>query len=1110
MFPAIPRQTLASIWQNCEGDFLVALDEALAISSLGTASEQARLDDYVANKAPREVRGHASSLLTSTSGRPSLRSDMSAGTLSSSTGYETAVESRRSSATTGLNTTCAGTETATPVEESGSQKLPWEGKEERYVVGPGELGLLNELQMPRRGAVVPLAHDFLRVPTGLNPPSLVAAASQPLTVLDDDDRFGKPCRTFSPILPPSRGGAVSNTNREASASSAEATFDCRLPPSPVTRSLPARVDVRLPFGPGERPPVESAGEKPRLRVRGGDSNPALMDYDSDEGKTRETRNTRPGKLIPRSLGGEQSIGSMDTKPPARGATVWGGELSRAAHKVETASAAERIAAFRPGTRFRVAVDKGVTGLGITVKEIRGRFFVYRLQTLADGSQGAAEEAGIQAGDQLLGVEELDFEMERWDMDQLVSYMGELMGVVILHVMRGFGPLPEAPKSDLEHGMSYGVARADGCGTADGTEQGDSTGGNGNEVDTAQRRARRLVEVLEEEELSKPSEAADTARLYCQISDRARQWDTGELWLSVTDMARRPSRETLAAMANQWQPDPPPGWDESDSSEGERSPDGTPRTPTGSWPSGFRSDALSGTIAPDPKVNRGSLGTDDGHDHGADLDKIGTALLGEPLFSDPSEEGRAAGASSAQEDEGQEDGGHYWSPWPQLVALESKAAERNTVVPTQGLRKALNVRILEPVASAAVPTGSAKTDPRNGAAPQNVPYLVWVMDVESGAEWRVRRCHPEFAELWEVCTGMRPSLARLDFPPWLPDVKETLGVVQARRPRLEAYLQRLCSLLYMGPLHPSSAHLAHLLQDFLGTSPRVETLGRLQRSRPERELRQALQVRAWQVFRLPPLERAVADFVREVCDSPTSRGKKGVSAESILKRLTDVIEHLQYVVTEGCFNELREMVRVRSSAASTAGSRARRRGRGLDGTVGEEGGEDNVHLDLDSLAEEDEALELISGSVRRQVEAEVFVPVMARIYDLLRTEGPTGRLEKAVALGVSEARGKPQIFHGIPTTNLSPSSWNSSVKLLQTVGLFTLPCDKLDALMAVAHDIPALHRTEHPGDRSNSLGADDFLPIFIYVLVNSGVKDLAAQCVVLERLCDPKKMMGEAG
>lgn len=70
--------------------------------------------------------------------------------------------------------------------------------------------------------------------------------------------------------------------------------------------------------------------------------------------------------------------------------------------------------------------------------------------------------------------------------------------------------------------------------------------------------------------------------------------------------------------------------------------------------------------------------------------------------------------------------------------------------------------------------------------------------------------------------------------------------------------------------------------------------------------------------------------------------------------------------------------------------------------------------------------------------------------------------------------------------------------------------QLDALMAVAHDIPTLHRKEHPGDGTNGLGADDFLPIFIYVLVNSRVEDLAVQSVVLETLCDPKKMMGEAG
>lgn len=73
-------------------------------------------------------------------------------------------------------------------------------------------------------------------------------------------------------------------------------------------------------------------------------------------------------------------------------------------------------------------------------------------------------------------------------------------------------------------------------------------------------------------------------------------------------------------------------------------------------------------------------------------------------------------------------------------------------------------------------------------------------------------------------------------------EDTRSVFVVSHFRLEAFLQRLCSLLYMGPLHPSSAHVAHLLQDFLGTSPRVETLRRLQSSRPERELRQALQVR----------------------------------------------------------------------------------------------------------------------------------------------------------------------------------------------------------------------------------------------------------------------------
>lgn len=368
-------------------------------------------------------------------------------------------------------------------------------------------------------------------------------------------------------------------------------------------------------------------------------------------------------------------------------------------------------------------------------------------------------------------------------------MGELVGVVILHMMRGFGPLPRARKGDEADRMSHGVAQTDKGSTTENEDgrEGDRRRHQG----TGKRdgRARRLLEVMEEEELLQPSEGTDISCLYCQMSDRARQWDSGELWLSVADMARRPSKEEVAVLAEQWQPGEPAGWDDSDSSDGEPSPrsNGQARDSR----SGGGNDRNSDSASLVAKTNHDGVDNDDDADPVADLDRIGTALLGQPLFSDPlSVGGRAPTSAAAAAAERRptvragdqpEGNGHCWSPWPQLVALESKAAKRNTVVPTQGLRKALNVRVLGQI-SHQTHASTRKNDSRTAAALQSTPYLLWVMDVESGAEWRVRRCHAEFAELREVCTGMRPSLARLDFPSWLPDVKQTLGMVEARRPR----------------------------------------------------------------------------------------------------------------------------------------------------------------------------------------------------------------------------------------------------------------------------------------------------------------------------------------
>ena len=108
-----------------------------------------------------------------------------------------------------------------------------------------------------------------------------------------------------------------------------------------------------------------------------------------------------------------------------------------------------------------------------------------------------------------------------------------------------------------------------------------------------------------------------------------------------------------------------------------------------------------------------------------------------------------------------------------------------------------------------------------------------------------------------------------------------------------------------------------------------------------------------------------------------------------------------------------------------------------------------------------------------------------------------------------AQNRPQTFYGIPVHHISPSSWDSAIYQLGNIGSYTLPCDKLDALLAAAKEIPAIYLIEHPGTGAH-LGADDFLPIFIYVLINAGIRDLAYLQKVLCTLCDPDKRLSETG
>ena len=105
--------------------------------------------------------------------------------------------------------------------------------------------------------------------------------------------------------------------------------------------------------------------------------------------------------------------------------------------------------------------------------------------------------------------------------------------------------------------------------------------------------------------------------------------------------------------------------------------------------------------------------------------------------------------------------------------------------------------------------------------------------------------------------------------------------------------------------------------------------------------------------------------------------------------------------------------------------------------------------------------------------------------------------------------QPQTFFGIPVQQISPSSWEETVFLLKDIRRKSLPYDKLETLLVVAKRIPELFQKEHLGT-STPLGADDFLPIFIYNLVKAKIPHLIALNEELQGMCDPENRMSETG
>merc|ERR1711988_1750606 len=96
--------------------------------------------------------------------------------------------------------------------------------------------------------------------------------------------------------------------------------------------------------------------------------------------------------------------------------------------------------------------------------------------------------------------------------------------------------------------------------------------------------------------------------------------------------------------------------------------------------------------------------------------------------------------------------------------------------------------------------------------------------------------------------------------------------------------------------------------------------------------------------------------------------------------------------------------------------------------------------------------------------------------------------------------------------ISVTSWQNCVDRLGKLrpDYALLPARKIDILIDAIHSIYTTYENEHLLTARKVLGADDFLPIFIYCISHCGIKNLMSLKEICYTFCDPRLALTEAG
>jgi len=154
--------------------------------------------------------------------------------------------------------------------------------------------------------------------------------------------------------------------------------------------------------------------------------------------------------------------------------------------------------------------------------------------------------------------------------------------------------------------------------------------------------------------------------------------------------------------------------------------------------------------------------------------------------------------------------------------------------------------------------------------------------------------------------------------------------------------------------------------------------------------------------------------------------------------------------------------------------------------------------------------IVEDCVFHAVEDTILVPLETQIAFLVGSTVDSD-VEARLAANIEKMRHRSQTECGIPEHLQSEDNWGLSCHHLSMIDERPLPADKIQELLRAALEIFKNCGEKNLEWRENSaLTADDYLPIHIYVVVNSGLKRPLVTKELLGAMIHPSKMLGEVG